>query len=91
MEAGSELGCADKAGRGAVPNEHGTWYYGRNGWCDGQDVSPLVWDVTASAPAGQAATLRYYARSYPVGKPDQPTEDGCHGTITMSSYLLFWR
>ena len=23
---------------GIVPNEHGTWQYGRNGWCDGQQV-----------------------------------------------------
>ncbi len=21
---------------GVEPNEHGTWYYGRDGWCDGQ-------------------------------------------------------
>ena len=48
MEAGSELGCATKTGRGALPNEHGTWYFGRNGWCDGQDVKPLVWDVTSA-------------------------------------------
>jgi hypothetical protein len=23
---------------GFVPNEHGTWQYGRNGWCDGAKV-----------------------------------------------------
>ena len=26
---------------GIVPNEHGTWQYGRNGWCDGQQVRPV--------------------------------------------------
>ncbi len=26
----------------AFPNEHGTWTYGRNGWCNGQKVSPWV-------------------------------------------------
>ena len=31
MEAGTALGCADKTARGMVPNEHGTWYFGRNG------------------------------------------------------------
>lgn len=24
---------------GSEPNEHGTWQYGRGGWCDGQEVS----------------------------------------------------
>ena len=32
MAAGSDFGCADGfTVKGAVPNEHGTWYYGRNG------------------------------------------------------------
>lgn len=24
--------------QGSEPNEHGTWQYGRGGWCDGQEV-----------------------------------------------------
>ena len=36
MQAGTPFGCANKTRLGAVPNEHGTWYFGRNGWCDGQ-------------------------------------------------------
>lgn len=35
---GTQWGCADKVPQGSVPNEHGTWMYGRNGWCDGQEV-----------------------------------------------------
>ncbi len=31
---------------GGAPNQHGTWAYGRNGWCDGQNVRPWVADVT---------------------------------------------
>ncbi|XP_067865889.1 uncharacterized protein si:dkey-256h2.1 isoform X2 [Heterodontus francisci] len=44
--AGTSLGCANKVLEGVVPNEHGTWLYGRNGWCDGQDVAPWRTDVT---------------------------------------------
>ncbi len=47
FEAGSEFGCADKVPEGVEPNEHGTWFYGRDGWCDGQDVRPWVQDVSA--------------------------------------------
>ncbi|KAG2446289.1 hypothetical protein HXX76_000878 [Chlamydomonas incerta] len=34
-DAGTEWGCADDVLHGGVPNQHGTWYYGRGGWCDG--------------------------------------------------------
>ena len=34
-----------------MPNEHGTWQYGRNGWCDGQHVRPWLADVTADLRA----------------------------------------
>jgi|ERR1712216_812102 len=92
MEAGSALGCAEKTILGAVPNEHGTWYYGRNGWCDGQDVKPLVWDITDSIPNIKEGvhSLRYYALSYANGDPNKPNENGCSGIILLSSYLLFW-
>lgn len=31
-EAGTPMGCADEVDEGVVPNEHGTWLYGRGGW-----------------------------------------------------------
>jgi len=90
MEAGTQFGCADKTSRGAVPNEHGTWYYGRNGWCDGQDVKPLVWDITSATTATGAQSLRYYGLSYADTNPKKPDDAGCGGNIQMASYLLFW-
>lgn len=36
---------------GHQPNEFGTWLYGRDGWCDGQDVRPWVVDVTEQVHA----------------------------------------
>ncbi|KAK2809769.1 hypothetical protein Q5P01_000494 [Channa striata] len=44
--AGTALGCAMRAKEGAVPNEYGTWLYGRGGWCDGLQVNPWRIDVT---------------------------------------------
>lgn len=94
MQAGTPYGCANKTSRGAVPNEHGTWYFGRNGWCDGLDVKPLMWDITKAIDlkAGGANEMTYFGWSY--GDGDDPTkhsEDGCGGTINMISYLLFYR
>lgn len=45
--SGSALGCALRVGEGGVPNEHGTWLYGRGGWCDGLQVNPWRIDVTS--------------------------------------------
>lgn len=45
--AGTEWGCADKTRLGGEPNEHGTWFYGRDGWCDGMEVRPWLIDVTS--------------------------------------------
>lgn len=44
--AGTEMGCAERVDTGVVPNEYGTWLYGRDGWCDGRNVFPWVSDVT---------------------------------------------
>ena len=46
--AGTAYGCQDQAIDGAEPNEHGTGYYGRDGWCDGAPVTPHFLDVTDS-------------------------------------------
>ncbi len=47
VRAGSPLGCAMRVSEGAVPNEHGTWLYGRAGWCDGLQVDPWRTDITS--------------------------------------------
>ncbi len=38
--------CCAQVEEGGIPNEHGTWQYGRNGWCDGQNVRPWIVEVT---------------------------------------------
>ncbi|KAL6745641.1 PHM/PNGase F domain-containing protein [Haematococcus lacustris] len=55
--AGSAWGCSQEVRRGALPNEHGTWFYGRNGWCDGQQVRPWLADVSAQLPASPSAWM----------------------------------
>ena len=88
--AGSSLGCTMQVPQGSVPNEHGTWYYGRNGWCDGMDVKPLVWDVSEAAlGAGPTFNLTYFALSYNVGGSN-PSQKGCGGGIIMQAAVAFY-
>ncbi|CAL8287985.1 unnamed protein product [Merluccius merluccius] len=87
--AGSPLGCAVRAKEGAVPNEHGTWLYGRGGWCDGLQVDPWTTDITGQLDlSGQRSnTLLYYGLF--EGREPNPTEEP--GYILMSSFLVFYK
>lgn len=89
MVAGTPFGCSNRTFVGAVPNEHGTWYYGRNGWCDGLDVKPLVFDITESVKFGVENSINYNAKSYDVGG-NVANELGCLGYILMSGHLSFY-
>ena len=78
-----------------MPNEHGTWYFGRNGWCDGQDVAPLVWDITADVDLktpGAVNSLRYFALAYVGGDgaAGNGSDAGCQGNIQQSTYLIYY-
>lgn len=84
-EAQTSSGCAMKVSDGVVPNQHGTWYYGRGGWCPGQDVAPWVVDVTADVTKGQANTL-----SYRTEFNGAPVSAGL-GNIVLSSWLVVWK
>jgi hypothetical protein len=73
---------------GVEPNEHGTWTYGRNGWCDGQDVKPWVVDVTAHlGPPGAENTIVYYGLFQ--GQDPQPQQQP--GFIIMQSNLVLYK
>lgn len=82
-EAGAATDCQDRVHEGVVPNQYGTWFYGRSNWCPGLDVEPIVLDVTADAVAGQTATFTYsgdyLGEPYPGG-----------ASIALSSWLTIW-
>jgi hypothetical protein len=61
-EPGDQEGCAKDAVNGTVPNQSGTWWFGRGGWCPGRRVDPFIAEVTAQTPAGAAASFTYEAK-----------------------------
>ena len=73
--------------QGVEPNEHGTWLYGRNGWCDGQDVRPWLADVSADLKAPGAGMNVVEYRGLYRGKDPQPRQNP--GYIMQSSTLSF--
>ncbi|XP_057690987.1 uncharacterized protein si:dkey-256h2.1 [Corythoichthys intestinalis] len=87
--AGTALGCAARVKEGAVPNEHGTWLYGRGGWCDGLQVDPWRTDVTAQLDvSGQASNTVVY-RGLFNGEDPNPTQQP--GYIIVTSFLIFYK
>ena len=79
---GDNLGCVDQIDIGTVPNQNGTWWFGRGGWCPGKQVDPWVWDVSDLVTAGQPATFSYTTNG---GLPYEG------GNIWMHSWLVYWK
>lgn len=82
-EAGTEDECVPQVSHGMTPNQAGTWWFGRGGWCPGQQVNPRVIDVTAEVTPGQPATVAYRG----LWKGVDPPPDGS-GDINLTSYLV---
>jgi hypothetical protein len=90
-EAGEDYGCVDQFGSGLVPNQYGSWPFGRGGWCPGMEVPYWVQDVTAALTPGAAAQFGYSADV--DGSPYEPvyTSDASYyPVIKMSSWLVIY-
>jgi len=58
-ESGSRWGCAEQVGEGVIPNQAGTWIFGRAGWCPGLEVRPWSVDITGDVTLGVENTMSY--------------------------------
>ncbi|XP_030013151.1 uncharacterized protein LOC115435096 isoform X2 [Sphaeramia orbicularis] len=87
--AGTALGCAMRVKEGAVPNEHGTWLYGRGGWCDGLQVNPWRIDITKQLDmSGSVSNTAVYFGLFD-GQDPNPSQQP--GYIIMNSFLVFYK
>ncbi|XP_063952301.1 uncharacterized protein LOC129255975 [Lytechinus pictus] len=84
--AGTPNGCAERSITGVEPNEHGTWLYGRDGWCDGREVDPWVVDVTSQVNMEGSNSIKYFG--WFNGTDPDPTANP--GVIIMYSYLVMY-
>ena len=57
--AGVVDGCIQQIEQGTVPNQFGTWPFGRGGWCPGKQVDPWVVDITDAVVPGETTTVTY--------------------------------
>lgn len=89
-EATLNTGCVDQVSKGVVPNQYGTWFYGRGGWCPGLDVAPWVVDITDKIVKGGDNTITY--EGLYQGMPYVPVASGSGqgfgANIVMTSWLV---
>lgn len=91
--AGNQDGCKTKVSFGVVPNQYGTWPFGRAGWCPGQHVDWWEVDVTQWLQEG-SNTLTYHAYFNDTDYDPEPggLEDdlGFPAEIHLASVLTFY-
>lgn len=90
--AGIGTGCQIQVKDGVVPNQFGTWPFGRGGWCPGLDVKPFVADVTPSVVKGGSNTLTYKALYFGNEYDPKPVENssGFAARLDVTTYLILW-
>lgn len=81
-EASSAYDCMEKVAVGTTPNQYGTWWYGRAGWCPGKEVQTVVHDITDQVNIGSENQLSY--RALYNGADYQGS-----ATIRMRSWLVY--
>jgi hypothetical protein len=82
--AGTQLGCIADIPNLMTPNQGGTWWYGRGGWCPGAPVIPWSVDVTKDAKPGSTVSVSYRGLFKNATPPDGS------GNIDMNSYLVIY-
>ncbi len=79
---GDQEGCLEQIDQGAVPNQHGTWWFERSSWCPGKQVDPWIFDITDQVTPGETATITYTTN---WGDP------AFGGAINLQTWVTYWR
>jgi len=84
-QASKSQDCMDQVSEGTVPNQYGTWWYGRSGWCPGKEVLVDRFDITSKVTSGETVELLY--QGYYNGAP----YSGGGANIVMTSWLTIYK
>ena len=79
--------------QGVIPNQYGTWGYGRAGWCPGQDVKLYITDITDFMSLGDENIIDYSACRVSGSSCVAPPTCGGDGycpEIAMFSYIIIY-
>ena len=88
--AGTADGCFEKVSEGVVPNQYGSWPYGRAGWCPGEDVKLIEIDVSNALVSGENIVSYSAYLNGKVYEPVVTDESGYRAEIYLTSYLYIY-
>lgn len=95
-EAGTDYDCLNRVSGGVVPNQAGTWVFGRAGWCPGLDVPMWQLDITPEVQAGWN-TLTYQGLfngadyiSEPIPPATGPPDGGYDARIELTGWVVYY-
>lgn len=83
-DIGNDRACEQRVSEGVVPNQSGTWWFGRGGWCPGQRVTPWDVDLSDVATPGESINIEYFGY---LGGQNPPANAG---NIRMSSWIVIY-
>lgn len=84
--ASTETGCIQQIENQMTPNQSGTWWYGRGGWCPGQIVMPIDVDFTDAVGTDGEAQVSYRGLFDDVAPPPE----GSYGSIVLNAWLVVY-
>jgi hypothetical protein len=88
--AGQQNECLIKVREGVTPLQSGTWYFGRAGWCPGQDVKLWRNDITDVLNLGNNVMNYKCLVDGQDYNPQITNESGYKANIKMTSYVVLW-
>ena len=90
-EAGTPKGCVEQVAIGTVPNQSGTWVYGRGGWCPGMEVPFWSVDVTDDVNLASSNEVSYLGLM--SGEIYHPvyTSGSFNPRIDLRSYIVYYQ
>ena len=93
--AGATTHCmsSEMISEGTIPNQYGTWGYGRAGWCPGLDVDPFITDITDGIAIGDENIIDYDACRVSGTSCVTPPTCGTCGycpEVAFSSYIIIY-
>jgi hypothetical protein len=90
--AGTSLGCYDLVAEGVVPNQYGSWPFGRAGWCPGQDAKLITIDITSAVIPGSENLFHFSSFLYGEDYiPEVTDPSGYRAEIPLTSYITIWQ
>ncbi|MCK5807898.1 hypothetical protein KAH37_02815 [bacterium] len=90
-EASSSLGCFTQVEDGTLPNQYGSWPFGRAGWCPGKHVEIQRNDITALVTPGKSATINVKALLNGVDYRPVVTSGGYRAEIPMVANIVIYK